>query len=89
MCLLAFWFHELRKLHEGKPGEDDYWQQYTYQKDKYTLIPLHRYSCLYLVLGRIRAHPRRITSYEEVRTINGNGHRTAEKVLDIVFISYS
>ena len=25
----------------------------------------HRYSRLYLVLGRIRAHPRRITSYEK------------------------
>jgi len=39
----------------------------------------------YLVLGRIRAHPRRITSYEEARSINGIGHKTAEKVLARTF----
>ena len=48
----------------------------------------HRYSRLYLVLGRIRAHPRRITSYEEARSINGIGHRTAEKVLDLALLSH-
>ena len=31
---------ELRKLDEGKPGEDVYWRQYTYQRGKYTLEPL-------------------------------------------------
>ena len=49
----------------------------------------HCYPRLYLVLGRIRAHPRRITSYEEARSINGIGHRMAEKVLDLSFLSHS
>lgn len=43
----------------------------------------------YPVLGRIRAHPRRITSYEEARSINGIGHKTAEKVLAFHLSFYS
>ena len=37
----AFQLGELRRLHEGKLGDDDYWRQYTYHKGKYTLRPLH------------------------------------------------
>ena len=72
-----------------KRDEDDHWRQYTYQKGKCTLVSLHCYPCLYLFLGRIRAHPRWITSYEKTRLITGIGHRTAEKVLDLAFLSHS
>ena len=44
----------------------------------------------YPVLGKIRAHPRRITGKRGGRSINGIGGKTAEKVLALAlsFSSY-
>ena len=41
------------------------------------------------VLGRIQAHPRRITSYDEARSISGISHRTEEKVLALALSHFA
>ena len=71
---------------EGKPSEDEYCQQCTYQKGMYTLT-LPRPSTgmadiLYPVLGWIRA-------YEETKSINRIGHKKAEKGLALSLSLYS
>ena len=44
---------------------------------------------LYPVLGKVHTHPGRITSYEEAKSINGIGHKTADEVLTLALSFYS
>ncbi|KAJ7143311.1 DNA polymerase lambda [Mycena crocata] len=63
-----FILEQLMNLHKAKPGMDDHWRAFSYQK----------------CLRSIRNHPKRIKSFNEARSIRGVGNKTALKIMEIV-----
>ncbi|KAJ7800816.1 DNA polymerase lambda [Mycena olivaceomarginata] len=59
---------ELMMLHKAKPGMDDHWRAFSYQK----------------CLRALRNHPKRIKSFNEARSIRGVGDKTALKIMEII-----
>ncbi|KAJ7630120.1 DNA polymerase lambda, partial [Mycena polygramma] len=59
---------ELMMLHKAKPGMDDHWRAFSYQK----------------CLRALRNHPKRIKSFAEARSIRGVGDKTALKIMEII-----
>ncbi|KAJ7224647.1 DNA polymerase lambda [Mycena pura] len=55
---------ELMLLHKAKPGDEDHWRAFSYQK----------------CLRAIRNYPKRIKTIEQARSIRGVGDKTALKV---------
>ncbi|KAG1742603.1 hypothetical protein EDD22DRAFT_786565 [Suillus occidentalis] len=59
---------ELMELHKAKLGEDDRWRVYTYSK----------------CIRALRNYPKKIKSFDEARSINGVGEKTARKIMEII-----
>ncbi|KAJ7270618.1 hypothetical protein B0H12DRAFT_1208638 [Mycena haematopus] len=59
---------ELMLLHKAKPGMDDHWRAFSYQK----------------CLRALRNYPTRIKSFNEARSIRGVGDKTAVKIMEII-----
>lgn len=59
---------ELMELHKAKLGEDDRWRVYTYSK----------------CIRALRNYPKKIKSFNEARSINGVGEKTARKIMEII-----
>ncbi|KAJ6625958.1 hypothetical protein B0H10DRAFT_1781966 [Mycena sp. CBHHK59/15] len=59
---------ELMNLHKAKPGDQDHWRAFSYQK----------------CLRALRNYPTRIKSFSEARSIRGVGDRTALKIMEII-----
>ncbi|KAI0031781.1 Nucleotidyltransferase, partial [Vararia minispora EC-137] len=59
---------ELRELHRARPGDDDRWRVLQYSR----------------AIRALRAHPTRITTEAQARTLDGVGAKTANKILEIV-----
>ncbi|KAF7369789.1 DNA polymerase lambda [Mycena venus] len=59
---------ELMMLHKAKPGMDDHWRAFSYQK----------------CLRALRNYPKRIKSFNEARSIRGVGDKTALKIMEII-----
>ncbi|EMD34974.1 hypothetical protein CERSUDRAFT_157745 [Gelatoporia subvermispora B] len=59
---------QLMELHRTKSSMEDHWRVYSYGK----------------AIRALRQHPRRITSYEQARGIDGVGDKTAQKIMEII-----
>ncbi|KAG2344642.1 hypothetical protein BDR05DRAFT_882173 [Suillus weaverae] len=59
---------ELMELHKAKLGEDDRWRVYSYSK----------------CIRALRNYPNKIKSFNEARSINGVGEKTARKIMEII-----
>ncbi|KAF7373640.1 DNA polymerase lambda [Mycena sanguinolenta] len=59
---------ELMLLHKAKPGMDDHWRAFSYQK----------------CLRALRNYPKRIKTFNEARSIRGVGDKTALKIMEII-----
>ncbi|KAG1724597.1 hypothetical protein EDB19DRAFT_1644456 [Suillus lakei] len=59
---------ELMELHKAKPGEEDRWRVYSYSK----------------CIRALRNYPKKIRSFNEARSINGVGEKTARKIMEII-----
>ncbi|KAG2151079.1 uncharacterized protein EDB93DRAFT_1083633 [Suillus bovinus] len=59
---------ELMELHKAKLGEDDHWRVYSYSK----------------CIRALRNYPKKIKSFNEARSINGVGEKTARKIMEII-----
>ncbi|OAX37687.1 hypothetical protein K503DRAFT_692911, partial [Rhizopogon vinicolor AM-OR11-026] len=59
---------ELMELHKAKLGEEDRWRVYSYSK----------------CIRALRNYPKKIKSFNEARSINGVGEKTAQKIMEII-----
>ncbi|KAJ7658507.1 hypothetical protein B0H17DRAFT_1096959 [Mycena rosella] len=59
---------ELRELHKAKPGQENYWRVYSYNK----------------CIRAVRNHHKPIISLKEARLVRGVGEKTALKIMEIV-----
>ncbi|KAJ8584729.1 hypothetical protein M405DRAFT_746520 [Rhizopogon salebrosus TDB-379] len=59
---------ELMELHKAKLGEEDRWRVYSYSK----------------CIRALRNYPKKIKSFNEARSINGVGEKTAQKIKEII-----
>ncbi|OJA20779.1 hypothetical protein AZE42_07015, partial [Rhizopogon vesiculosus] len=59
---------ELMELHKAKLGEEDRWRVYSYSK----------------CIRALRNYPKKIKSFNEARSINGVGEKTARKIMEIM-----
>ncbi|KAG1732642.1 uncharacterized protein EDB91DRAFT_1057918 [Suillus paluster] len=59
---------ELMELHKAKLGDEDRWRVYSYSK----------------CIRALRNYPKKIKSFNEARSINGVGEKTARKIMEII-----
>ncbi|KAF9259284.1 Nucleotidyltransferase [Marasmius fiardii PR-910] len=59
---------KLLEVHRNKPGDEERWRVYSYSK----------------AIPSIQRYHKRITSFDEARTLRGIGQKTAQKIMEII-----
>jgi DNA polymerase lambda len=71
------------ELHKAKLGEEDRWRVYSYSKCMLHSHVVERSVLTLVGIRALRNYPKKIKSFNEARSINGVGEKTAQKVCTI------